>query len=151
MCAKMGNWISFLDEPEKQKPVNVEQAGIESFSEGSTEESDEDIVYRDRTRYAIITPKGVVRFWVNPDTLEIKYQRITDAYYKITTEWTTASVPFKEMCTIEKDQNGEMWYHIELSDPYYGCPKYYVWDTYSNTHVGDHFNNIETNRVLNMV
>ena len=102
------------------------------------------------SRYAIITPAGVIRFWIVPETKEIVYLNKDDAQTKIYSKWDLAGTKLKDSCTIESTPTG-LWYHIELSDPYYGCPVYYVWDTHSSPSIHANILEIETKFVHNLV
>lgn len=115
----------------------------------------------DRSRYAIITPAGVIRFGIVPcindqgcEVLRIACLNEADASAKIKSKWGTAGESFEgtlpESCSIESNNVG-LWFHIELSDPYYGYPMYYVWDTQASESISANIREIETRFVQNMV
>jgi hypothetical protein len=103
------------------------------------------------SRYAIITPAGVIRFWIVPETKEIVYLNKDDAKSKINSKWDLAGDKLKESCTITDLHPTGLWFHIELSDPYYGCPMYYIWDTQASESINANILEIETKFVQNLV
>lgn len=97
----------------------------------------------DTTRYAIITPAGVIRFGLVSGTTNIEFLDKKDATTKIHSEWDTGELNISNSCRIINDQVG-LWFCIGLSDPAYGSPKYYVWDTNENQTINIKIISIET-------
>lgn len=65
---------------------------------------------------------------------------------KITSKWGIAGESLPEYYSITSNNVG-LWFRIELSDQYYVCPVYYVWDTQANENILE----IETKFVHNLV